>query len=484
MSKLLIALISVAILSGCGDKKEASPPPKEVAAPAPNLKQMPDVGGVELVLVKTTGTGMTPGAAVNEALKSAIAQVNGATIVATSVNQNGFSQVTAQLDVETSQGKDSLKVTETVQGQAFADRIISQSKGTVASFKVISIAPPTAGNTLYTVEVEANIAKFKAPADSGKIKIVVAPLQSTKTSFNIGGRAVPANEVLGALRQQIIDSLSQTGRFIILDRQFEGELQNELSMISSGKSVNTDFAKLGQALSADLVWVGVVNDFTYDKHVRKLQTSDRELVSFTGGWSVSQRMINLATRQIFQSGTLQGSAPAIPATTLGTNFDESSTLKTMNSDVVKKSVEAILLRTFPISVVERDGMTVVLSQGGQAVTENGRYQIYLQGKEIKDPQTGQSLGNMESLCCEVTITRVTPNLSYGTLDNVKVNLDSAVPGSLQIREAIVAKSKPAKEPEKEPEETAPKVAPVTSAEPAKKSATQAPKPSTAKKDDW
>jgi hypothetical protein len=129
-------------------------------------------------------------------------------------------------------------------------------------------------------------------------------------------------------------------------------------------------------------------------------------------------------------------------------------------------------------------MTVVLSQGGQAVTENGRYQIYLQGKEIKDPQTGQSLGNMESLCCEVTITRVTPNLSYGTLDNVKVNLDSAVPGSLQIREAIVAKSKPAKEPEKEPEETAPKVAPVTSAEPAKKSATQAPKPSTAKKDDW
>lgn len=436
MKKLLLPALLAVALAACGDKNEA---PKEAPpAPGPNLTQTPDVGQVEQVAVTATGTGVTPGAAVNDALKTAVQQVNGVKIESTSVNVNSYAQATATLDVETANGKDSGKATATLQSQAFADQIIAQSKGLISSFKVLKTSPPAAGTGLYTVEVEAKIAKFKAPADAGKIKIVVAPLRSEKAFFDIGGRQVPASEVLGAVRQQIIDTLSQTGRFTILDRQFEGELQGELDMISSGKSVNTDFAKLGQALSADLVWVGVVNDLAYTKNVRKLQTSDRDLVSYSGAWSVSQRLINLATRQIMQSNTLQGTPPAIAPTTLGPKFDEASTLKNIQSEIVKKAAEAILLRTFPISIVERDGNNVVLSQGGQAVAENARYRIFLQGKEIKDPQTGQSLGNMESLCCEVVVNRVTPNLSYGVLENVKIDLASIQPGALQVREAVTA----------------------------------------------
>jgi hypothetical protein len=80
-----------------------------------------------------------------------------------------------------------------------------------------------------------------------------------------------------------------------------------------------------------------------------------------------------------------------------------------------------------------------LSQGGQAINENMRYRVYLLGKEIKDPQTGQSLGNMESLCCDVVINRVTPNLSYGVLDDIKVDLSAAQPGALQVRESVPGK---------------------------------------------
>lgn len=439
MKKIIVSIALLGTLVACGDKKEAAP--KEAAPAGPNLTQVPDVGKVEQVDASASGTGVTPGAAINDALKTAIAQVNGTTIDTVSANVNTFSQATATLDVETSEGKDSAKATATVQGQAFAEQIVSQSKGVVSSFKVVKMTPPTKGGGVYTVAIEARIAKFKAPADAGKIKVVVAPLRSDKATFNIGGREVPAAEVLNPLRQQIIDSLSQTGRFTVLDRQFEGEIANELNMISSGATANTDFAKLSQALSADLIWIGVVNDLAYNKHVRKLQTSDRELVSYSGGWSMSQRMVNVATRQILQSTTLQGTAPSIAPTTMGTGFDSASTMNNMQADMVKKTAEAILLRTFPISIVERDGNNVVLSQGGQAVREQARYKIYVQGKEIKDPQTGQSLGNMESLCCEVVIERVAPNLSYGRLENIKVALDGVQPGALQVRESITAQTK-------------------------------------------
>lgn len=428
-------LLSIALgLAACGEK--AAQPP--VTSSAPNLTQTPDVGQVEQVTTKATGSGMSPGAALNDALKLAIMQVNGATVQANSSNASMFEQVTATLDVDSTAGSGSASMKATMQGQAFAEQIISQSKGVVSSFKVVDVTSPFSKGGLYKVEIEARIAKFKAPADSGKIKIVVAPLRSEQASFNIGARAVPAQEVLAPIRQQIIDALSQTGRFTVLDRQFEGELQDELNMITSGNSPSSDLAKLGQALSADLVWVGVVNEFAYQRHARKLQTSDRELVSYAGAWSVSQRMINLATRQILQSTTLRGEPPAIAATTLGSNFNESQTLKNMQAAIVKQATEAILLRTFPISIVERDGENVVLSQGGNAVVENGRYRVYLQGKEIKDPQTGQSLGNMEKLCCDVRIERVTPKLSYGVLENVKIKLDGITAGALQVREAAPA----------------------------------------------
>lgn len=435
MKKIFVTALMACAVAACGDKTPEAP--KAVTpAPGPNLTQTPDVGKVEMVAVKAIGTGITPGAAINDALKSAVSQINGVHIDSASVNLTAVANLTANLDVETSAGKDSAKLNAAAQSQNFAEAVVAQSKGLIKSFSLTKMTPPSGGITTYTADIETQVAKFKGPADTGKIKIVVSPLRSERAGFEVGDRVIPATELLGPIRQQIIDALTQTGRFTILDRQFDGELQNELNLITSGKAVDTDIAKLGQALSADLVWVGVVNDLSYRKQVRKLQTSDRELVGYSGGWSVSQRMINLATRQIQQSNTLQGTPPPIAATTLGAKYDESATLKNIQGEIVKKATEAIILRTFPVSVVERDGNMVVLSQGGQTVSENGRYRIFLMGKEIKDPQTGQSLGNMESPCCDVTINRVTPTLSYGTLENVKIDLANAQPGALQLREVI------------------------------------------------
>lgn len=430
-----LALLSCA-LAGCS--KTATAPAAAVPAPAgPNLTAQPDVGKIEQVSVNATGMGVTAGAAINDALKTAVMQVNGTTVQASSGSLQTFSKITAELDIETADKADHVKATSTVQGSHFAEQIISKSQGVVSSFKVDKLTPPASKGGMFSADISVTIAKFKAPADAGKIKIVVAPLRSDKTSFDIGGRAVPADVVLGQLRQQLIDALSQSGRFTVLDRQFEGELENELDMITSGKAANQEFAKLGQALTADLVYVGVVNELGYTRHARQLRTSDRELVSYSGGWSVSHRMINLATRQILQSATIDGRAPSLAPTTLGSGINADAVLQDMRVEMAKRSAAAILLQTFPISVVERDGVEVVLSQGGSSVVQGARYKLYLQGKEIKDPQTGQSLGNLESACCNVLVTRVTPKVSYGTLEAVTVNLDKVVPGALQVKEMLV-----------------------------------------------
>ncbi|UUZ49483.1 hypothetical protein LP420_04075 [Massilia sp. B-10] len=130
-------------------------------------------------------------AAINDALKTAIMQVNGTQVQATTATLNTFSKITGQLDVETGGESDSLKATATVQSSHFAESIVAQSQGVVSAFKVLKMSPAGMNKGgQFSADISATVAKFKAPADSGKIKIVVAPLRSDRASFDIGGRAV------------------------------------------------------------------------------------------------------------------------------------------------------------------------------------------------------------------------------------------------------------------------------------------------------
>uniref|UniRef100_UPI00061808F4 hypothetical protein n=1 Tax=Chromobacterium vaccinii TaxID=1108595 RepID=UPI00061808F4 len=77
-----------------------------------------------------------------------------------------------------------------------------------------------------------------------------------------------------------------------------------------------------------------------------------------------------------------------------------------------------------------------------SVREGARYKLVSLGQEVKDPQTGQSLGRSEFDCCEVVVDKVMPTMSQGHLENVKMPLEQIPPGGLQLRE--LAPAAPAK----------------------------------------
>jgi curli biogenesis system outer membrane secretion channel CsgG len=409
-------------LSGCGGGK----PAVAQGAPAPTVQNAapptPDVGKVESVKVKAEGLGASPGEAMSQALKMALLQVNGATIQSSSV--------TAKYGLDVSLGQDSASL----RANAFAEVIKQKSGGVIQSLHVVSLEEPTEKTPgRYKYSIEADIAKFKPSADMQKIKVVVGPVRFEQASLPMGDKSVPAAEVAATLRQRISDALVQTGRFAVLDRELSPEIEQELGMISSGQAPSAELSKLSQAASADLVWSARVSNFAYNRHARQLRTSNRELVSYSGGWAISQKLVNVATRQVMSSESLRGAAPETEATTLGTGVDGGKVMTDMSDELVKSVVSSLLQRTFPLVVVGRDGTNVVLSQGGQAVREGARYSIVTMGQEMKDPQTGQSLGRMESPCCDLVVDRVTPNLSYGHLENVRASLDNLPIAGLQVR---------------------------------------------------
>lgn len=433
MKLIQIGLVTLAIilLGSCSDEKDkqtdiSSPPIiANVADP------LPDVGKVDTVQTQATGYGTSVAAATSDAMKSAILQVNGATI------DSGSVQVKYGLDI--TDGKDALSLRAT----EFAELVSQKSGGAITNFKIVEVVEPKDKGGQYKVKIEANIAHFTAPSDSKKIKVVVAPIRISRNSFVIGSDSIQAQKVAEDIRLQVSAALTNTGRFSVLDRELNTDIQNELDMIESGAASRSEIGKLGQAVTADVIWAGTVNTLAYDRHARKLQTSDRELVSYSGGWVVSQKLVNVATRQIMLSDTLQGKAPDIEPTTMSSGINSNQVLQNMIKEIVNEIVASILTRTFPITVVSRDGNSVVLSQGGQSLKIGSRYAMVAMGKELKDPQTGESLGRVESSCCEVIVDKVSTKLTYGHLENVKLSLNDLPIGGLQLREMIITtKSEP------------------------------------------
>ena len=430
-SRLLLALGLVFSVSACDQAKSffgkgpADKPADAASAPATHpaspVVALPDVGKVGSVTVNAKGTGASAAEAIDEAMRLALKQVNGTTM--------DLSSEQLKLTLSLSQGKNA----EALRGTAFAEHIVQSAGGAITGFKVNAIDGPDSRG-FYKADIEASVAKFTpSAADNKKLKIVVAPLRFDMASFPVGGRSVPSEKVAEDLRQQILAALTNTGRFTVLDRDMSGDLTQELDLISSGSAPRADIGKLGQAMSADVIWVGKIGSFAYNRHARQLQTSDRELVSYSGGWSVSQKLVNVATRQIMLSESLRGEAPGVGATTLGAGVDGDKVSEGMQNDIARRIVSGIISRTFPITVISREGSAVVLSQGGDAVREGARYRLVSMGKEMFDPQTSQSLGRVESDCCEVVIDRVTPTMSQGHLEKMQLTLDGLQPGGLQLR---------------------------------------------------
>lgn len=416
----LVAVTLAALVALVGCERSATPPEPPPSAAAP----LPDAGRVQAVAVEAEGYGASASEAVAEALQLAVLQINGASLDASTT--------------QTRLGLDVFMGTETARlgAQAVVDQIRQRSGGMVQGFRILSLDAPLLPGGRFKARIEAQVARFEASKDLARLRIVLAPLRMKAGTVTMGNQRLPAAEVERMLRQRLSDALVQTGRLAVLDREFPAEVQRELDMIAGGQAPGAETAKLGQAVSADLVWIGRIDRLGYDRHVRKLRTSERELVSYSGGWALDYRLVNVATRQVTLSGRLAGTAPSTAPTTLGTSVDGQAVFDRMSQALVDAAAADLVRRLFPITVVSRNDGDVVLSQGGQVLRVGDRHAVVALGGELTDPQTGQSLGHVERPCCTVVIDRVTPQLAYGRLENVGVSLDALPLGGLQLRDRL------------------------------------------------
>ena len=319
--------------------------------------------------VVVTGVGQSLEEATNNAFAEAISMVNGKNVQTKTIikvlsgeplpkksesqgeNANFFAKILVQLTDSSKEKEEKPEKKDEKKpeySQSYIKELIDETKGGIKSYEILKKTKDKKG--WHQVKIKAEVAFFELPKEAMRTRIAVFPfrlyeVQSDKERFQ------------RLLDQNINDYLVQTKKFTMLDRTFIEEVAKEQKTILDGKTPAIEMAKIGNEISADFILVGSVEDFSIEEKVTKILSSDQEIKKNVASIYLSYRLLDVATKQINNSNTLELQIP----------IKESAKKADMKaiSQVSTILGEEILFSVYPVLIEKISNGEIYLGQGGK-----------------------------------------------------------------------------------------------------------------------
>jgi len=366
--------------------------------------------------VVVTGVGQSLEEATNNAFAEAISMVNGKNVQTKTIikvlsgeplpkksssegeNSNFFAKILIQLTDSTKEKKKEEPKKEEEKkpeySQSYIKKLIEETKGGIKSYEILNKTKDKKG--WHQVKVKAEVAFFELPKEAMRTRIAVFPfrlyeIQSDKARFQ------------RLLNQNINDYLVQTKKFTMLDRSFIDEIAKEQKSILDGKTPAVEMAKIGNEISADFILVGSVEDFSIEEKVTKILSSDQELKKNVASIYLSYRLLDVATKQINNSNTLELQIP-IKESAKKADIKAISEISTILG-------EEILFSVYPVLIEKISNGEIYLGQGGKQFKKGQQYEVFEKGEKIIDSYTNEVIGNVETSVSKIEISSVSSGYS-------------------------------------------------------------------------
>ena len=352
---------------------------------------------VVLVPVEASGWGESKRDATLAALGEAIAQVNGRTVAAAN-SMKRASVETGVDDESTYEWRKELK-----------SEVADSLRGVVDSYEILS---EKADGNGWEIAVRAMVAKLVSDGSKRK-PLAIIPFTTGRGDISIFGESWDREEASRILTQLLVDKITSTRRFAVIDREFIDVTQQEASLkVNNPLMPMTQLLELANRLVAEYMIVGQLESITATRTTNYVEILKRDVYSDRASATVALRVIDVGSDQVKYAGTdvFYFADDEIPksggATAVGTKLLEVA---------AERITEAMLDAIYPISLVAIDGDIVTLNQGGDTISSGNLYELYRYGEKIIDPYTKESLGRSETLVGEISVERVNPKTSLGRI---------------------------------------------------------------------
>ncbi|MDH3614919.1 MAG: hypothetical protein OEQ90_00445 [Gammaproteobacteria bacterium] len=253
-------------------------------------------------------------------------------------------------------------------------------------------------------------------------------------NYSDSSTGVPVN----GIEAIVIDSLSQTGRFRLVERTELSNVLAEQDLASSGRVAKPSGAKTGNVLGAEYLVQLVVTDYETntsgtDKGVGGLLASKIPLLGgvkagkSTGRVGLNIRLIDAETSEITFTKQIEavinetnlsfGGAAFVGDVGLGGFMSEYSKTPVGQAVIaginqaVFELIKQVGSKPAEGSIVKADASQIYTNLGQDAVAVGDRLQVLKKGEELIDPETGISLGGSTTVIGEIEVSQVQEKFS-------------------------------------------------------------------------
>lgn len=337
-----------------------------------------------------TGVGLTREEAVNNAILEALGKLDGVKI-----SSKKFMSTNAVHSNDGSFIKDT-----------YNQNIQKATNGRVDSYSIDDVSGVD-GNYEARVTIKKIRTKksYKTPGFSphSRRKIAVVPIYASDLLYEILGQTYGRKKVTLHLTQEVVNAITQTRKFSVLDREATQAYDNEKALLLSGDAQKDELARLKNVLGTDYLYILNVADFHLDREVTKSDLTGKISENTMANATIEYRIIVMATRQIKYSHT-QNFSFAVE----GGNTDNQILTNALQT-IAKGLTEDIVNNIYPMKIAGYSGSEVILSQ---KLPVGARYEVFRLGKKIYDSYTKEAVGYDEQRAGLIEITRSNPKMSY------------------------------------------------------------------------
>lgn len=295
---------------------------------------------VVIVAVTSNGFGRTEQEAITDAIINGVAQVNGEAIAA---KMRVKTESTASTNGEES-------------GRRTIDEDIERrTRGVVMGWKPVSVVGSSAGDLTATVQV--NVAVLSRSEQLKRFRLAVVPASRGDPSLS------------SALVAEVVANLTSSRKFAVMDRKNNEQVLAQLSRIRDGAGALEDQVRLTGELAPD--FLTVVNIEPVEKSSGKqVAIATLEIIDY------SSRQIKFSEKKSFPL-----------------KIDDEFSNRRRVAMLGKGLSRAVIQTVYPPTVVGSEEGFITIGQGSDFFNNGDLVIIKKIGNAIRDPHTGEFLGN-------------------------------------------------------------------------------------------
>lgn len=217
------------------------------------------------------------------------------------------------------------------------------------------------------------------------------------------------------LADKLEATLIASRRFNVLNRDSKAAFETEKAFIRSSDAATGEVARFGQGEGADYLII-LRSSAYYDRQepVRVIKATGEKLYHAEAGFSYDVEVVEFSSREI--KWRKQGSVQV----ETNTQGSAAGRLPSQSAKIADSLANELTGAIYPARIVQINGDQAVLNRGAGAVQIGQQVNIYLIGAQLLDPQSGESLGSMETLAASGNIIDIKPKFSIISVTEGKI----------------------------------------------------------------